>query len=166
MIRWVTCVCLVVSMASCTAAPPRPAIAPALGMFLTTDDGRLVRYDLASNGTLRFAGGKDIMLERWSWTGSVTPAQGATLNHIVSTSNWATSTPAAHGSNSWKITVRDDDGRHTYALTDESPGVEAAWAILTVAGTARLQADLDRLPRPDIDTLVNRRRAEQAEAAE
>jgi hypothetical protein len=66
----------------------------------------------------------------------------------------------------WKITVRDADGRHTYALTDESPGVEAAWAILTVAGTARLQADLDRLPRPEFDTLVNRRRAEQAEAAE
>ena len=160
MTRWVPCLVLVVSAASCNSTATRPTIAPTLAMFLKTDDGRLVRYDLAGNGTLRFAGGKDIMLDRWSWTGSVTPDQGAELNRIVSRSNWASAERSDQGGNTWEITVREDGGRQRFEVTGDSPGIDAAWAILTDAGRARLQPELDRLPRPDLDALVNRRRVE------
>ena len=47
-----------------------------------------------------------------------------------------------------------------HVILYNSPGIDAAWAILTDAGRARLQPELDRLPRPDLDALVNRRRVE------
>jgi len=165
MIRVLIAGVAVLMSASCGGTPKGPAIAPTLKMYLRTDDGRQVKYDLAADGTLRFSGGKDIILDVWSWTGHVTPSEGDALKTIVATPNWATQSGEQTG-DAWVITVRDDDGRNTFEVAGGSPGIDAAWDILTEAGRARLQIDIDRLPRPDIDKLVEHRRAIQSGAAE
>ncbi|MDP6479057.1 MAG: hypothetical protein QGI75_03345 [Phycisphaerales bacterium] len=165
MSRWLFFGVLAALMASCETSPSGPTIAPRLDMYLKTADGRQVRYDVASNGRLRFAGGQDIPFGIWSWTGSVTAAQGAALRRIVSQPHWASPIESGddQGDNAWEITLRDGAGHHFFEVTGDSPGIDAAWVILTEAGSGRLQEDLDRLPRPDIEKLVERRRREQAE---
>ena len=165
MSRWLLLGVLTALTASCETSPAGPTIAPRLDMYLKTADGRQVRYDVASNGQLRFAGGQDIPFSTWSWTGSVTAAQGDALRKIVSQPNWASSIESGddQDKNTWEITLRDGAGHHFFEVTGGSPGIDAAWVILTEAGRARLQEDLDRLPRPDIKKLVERRRREQAE---
>lgn len=162
------CVILAALVVSCDAPPAGPAIAPQLDMYLKTSDGRQIRYDVARSGRLRFSGGRDLLLDNWSWTGSVTTSQGAALQRIVSQPGWASSvhSDGQEVGNAWQITLRDGSGRHSFEVTGNTPGIDAAWAILNEAGRARLQEDLDRLPRPDIDRLVERRRGEQAAQAE
>jgi hypothetical protein len=165
MIRSLVVGVVVLIATSCSGTPKGPAIAPSLDMYLKTEDGRQVRYDLASDGTLRFSGGNDILLDVWSWTGRVTRSEGDALKDIVSTPNWATQSGEQTG-NAWVITLRDRDGRHNYQVNGGSPAIDSAWDILSEAGRARLQSDIDRLPRPDIDKLVERRTAAQIGSAE
>lgn len=152
--------------ASCGGAPKGPPIAPRLDMYLKTDDGRQVRYGLAADGTLRFSGGKDLLLDVWSWTGKVSHTQGDALKSIVATPNWAKQSGEQTG-DTWVITLRDRDGRETFDVVGGSPAIDAAWDILSEAGRARLQIDIDRLPRPDIDKLAEHRQAiQKMEASE
>lgn len=164
MIRWALWMMLAVVAASCNTPPTGPVIAPELDMYLKTKDGRQVRYAVSPAGQLRFSGGNDILFGIWSWTGSITAAQGAELRRIVSLPDWASAASGGggHSDDVWEITLRDGSGRHSFEVSGNSPGIDAAWAVLSDAGRARLQGDLDRLPRPDIEKLVEQRRADQA----
>jgi hypothetical protein len=152
-----------IGLAACDSTSKGPVISPAVDIYHTTDDGRMVRYGVSQFGTLRFAGGYPARDGQWSWTGHITPAQGAELASIVKTGQWFGSPPTGDGadqSDTWEITVREGDSYRRFQVHGSPPSVLRAWAVLDGAGQARLQADLDRLPSADIGRLLQRRSAE------
>jgi len=86
MMKW--CM-LLIAMTLCTVGcgsstrTNGPVIAPRLDMTFDSGDGQYIRYDVKPDGTLRFAGGQDVINEKWSWTGSISAAQGAELTRII-----------------------------------------------------------------------------------
>ena len=149
-------------LGGCGERVTAPAITPAINMFLETSDGRLVRYDVRHDGQLRFAGGTNARSDIWSWTGSITPAQGAELEGIVRRGGWLESDPIGQGStgNQWEVLVKEGGQSRRFRVHGDAPSVDAAWSVLTEAGKQRLDPELSRLRRPDIDKLVEQRRME------
>ncbi len=142
-------------------------MAPAVEMFHASQDGRLVRYEVTPQGVLRFAGGMDARDGDWSWEGHLDAAEGAELQTIIDRAGWVSSAPRSthQDGDTWEVSIRTDGGSRSFELRGDSESVLKAWAVLDKAGRRRLDADLDRLPRPDIDRLVDRKRAE-AEATD
>jgi len=154
-----------VLLVGCGGATKAPPISPDVDIFWSTEDGRMARYDVSPTGRLRFAGGFDARNDVWSWTGSIDAAQGAALARIVQHADWVASPPkTGPGHDTWVVSVKTAAGRRSFEVHGDPPSVLEAWEILNRAGQARLQQDLDLLPTADIERLVERRKAEQAEA--
>ena len=150
-------------MMGCGSSPKAPVISPAIDMYHTTDDGRMVRYGVSEFGTLRFAGGYPARESQWSWTGHISEAQGAKLGSIVTSGAWLTAPPtggADDDADTWEVTVRLGDSYRRFTAYGSPTSIVQAWSVLQDAGKARLQQDLDRLPTADVDLLMQRRKAE------
>ncbi|MCH2141002.1 MAG: hypothetical protein MK100_08225 [Phycisphaerales bacterium] len=156
------CICFA---GGCASSSHSAHIAPHLDILLETEDGRSVRYDVSEDGTLRFAGGRDARNSDWSWTGHLDAAQGKRLQSLIQEGKWLETTPhgIAGDGTRWEISVREGGRRKNFRIDGEVPTVRAAWGILEDAGRARLQEDLDRLPRPDMDQYMRRRHIEQSD---
>ena len=154
---------LLTVMMGCKSPPKAPIISPAIDMYHTADDGRMVRYGVSESGTLQFAGGYPARESKWLWTGQITEAQGAKLGSIVTSGAWLTAPPTgdpADDADTWEVTVRLRDSYRRFTAYGSPTSILQAWAVLKDAGKARLQQDLDRLPTADVDRLMQRRKAE------
>ncbi|MCP4758912.1 MAG: hypothetical protein GY894_03080 [Planctomycetes bacterium] len=131
-------------------------------MFLTTKDGRLVRYEVSPQGVLRFAGGVDAREGDWSWEGHISASEGAELQTIIDRADWIASPPRSTNKDgdSWEVSIRSGGRERSFDLQGDTASVLNAWAVLQKAGRTRLEGDLELLPRPGIDRLVERKQAE------
>ncbi|MDP7071037.1 MAG: hypothetical protein QF561_06790 [Phycisphaerales bacterium] len=145
-----------------------PAVSPGLDMFRATADGRLVRYEATPEGTLRFAGGLNARDRDWSWEGRLDAEAGAKLQSIIDRAEWIVEPPKSTDADgdSWEVSVRSHGASRSFSVHGDPKSVRDAWAVLEQQGRQRLDRDLELLPKPDIDRLVERRRAEQQSGAE
>ena len=153
-------------MMGCGGAPRGTGvtIAPQLAMTFDSGDGQYIRYDVKPDGTLRFAGGQDVINDTWSWTGSISAAQGAELTRIIDQAGWVARAPKGGGGNDpvWHVSVRTAGGSRSFEMHGDAPSVSKAFDVLKQAGMARLNRDLQRAPRPDLEVMTQRRNAEAA----
>ncbi len=151
-------------LTGCGGAQRGPTIAPRMQITFDSGDGQYIRYQVKPQGTLRFSGGQDVINDTWSWTGAVTPAQGAQLQQIVQRAGWIAAAPTGDGATEpvWRVSVRTDQGSRSFEVHGNTPSVTAAFDVLKNAGQSRLDADLNRTRRAGLDVLTERRNAEAA----
>lgn len=147
-------------LAGCGTA--HTASGPRVDLQRETTDGRLIRYQLDARGTLRFAGGLDVRTESWSWEGAMPAGQVDQIQAIMARAPWMRSSPAdveASG-DLWIVRAREGARHCRFEVHGDIPSVVEIWDVLEEAGAARLQDDLDRIPRPDIERYMQRRAIE------
>jgi len=147
----------------CGGGAAGPRISPGLDVFLQTEDGRRVRYEVLQDGTIHFAGGRDAADGDWSWTGQLDASQGALLKSAIAEGRWFDKPPKGIPGDGTRWRVKAEEGGRTvrFDVEGEAPSVRTVWGLLDDAGKARLQDDLDRLPKADIEQYMHRRRVEQ-----
>ena len=129
-----------------------------LGLELDLTDheaSRYARYRVEPDGVITFWGGQDAVFDRVTWRGTITEAEGQSIDRIVRDRDWFETPPAGDrvGDETWIIMLVEPGNRRGFTVLGHDMGVDELWSILQAASSRRFVDVIDALPKPSIDTL-------------
>ncbi len=121
-----------------------------LELMRTADDRAFARYRVERDGGLAFGGGTDAVTGRYSWHGSLTADEIGRLTTLIGRNRWIEADPPSTGRPpglSYTITLWTREGRRSFTVLGDEPGVAAVHALLETAARRRHDEFLEALPR-------------------
>ena len=128
-----------------------------------------VRYEVDPDGTLRFSGGRDMILGRVTWTGRLTREESIELAALVDTDRWGGSGSRrgdADASRRYRIRLASAGRRSRFELVGADETTVAVEALLERATRRRFEAFLETLPVPSLDAYIEEQRGQEDDRAE
>lgn len=148
--------CLV--LAACAGGESGPSRIAGLDVRLEMIDGdRAARFSVDRDGVLAFGGGRDAREERMTWQGTLDAGQCADLVALIERSSWqAVDSAAPRRHARFIVKVRDESGTRRFETGLDQPDARALYELLTVAVSVRFDGESQALPKPSMDTVLER----------
>ncbi len=116
--------------------------------------GERARYVLAEDGTLSFSGGRDVVLEKVSWSGDLTNDEIQQVLDAIQSVGWYELEPASLPTEDqyvYTIDLESPQQNANWTITGDSPYVRPVYVALDQVSRKRFDSYLDRLPQPSLD---------------
>ena len=140
---------------------PSPTDGMALQLELRDiDKTQYARFRVEPDGTLVYWGGKDVLFDKVTWTGSIDAKQGRELTALVRRESPLDSfSPAGDDAQpTWTLELAEHGRLVEHIVHGEVPCMRVLYDALQKYTSARFDAVVDALPRPDVEGLVVPRR--------
>ncbi len=144
-----------------SAGGPSPTGGMALQLELRdTEENQFARFRVEPDGTLVYWGGKDVLFDKVTWTGSIDAEQGRSLAELVRRERPLDSfSPAGEDAQpTWVLELAEHGSLTDHTVHGEVPCMRAIYDTLQQFASARFDTVLDALPRPGVEGLVAPRR--------
>ena len=142
-------------------AGPSPTGGMALQLELQDiEQTQYARFRVESDGTLVYWGGKDVLFDKVTWTGSIDDEQGRELVALVRRESPLDSfSPAGDDAQpTWTLELAEHGRLVEHTVHGDVPCMRVLYDTLQRYTSARFDAVVDALPRADIEGLVVPRR--------
>lgn len=116
--------------------------------------GEQVRYMLKEDGTLSFSGGRDVTLDKVSWTGELTDEEIQQVLEVIQSVGWYDSEPTSLPEGDeyvYTIEFGSPQQSASWTVTGDSPDVRPVYVVLDRVSRKRFDSYLDRLPKASLD---------------
>jgi hypothetical protein len=122
-----------------------------LRMMIARPGDSFALYEVRTDGTLLYGGGRDALNDHFTWTGPLTAEEIAELNRLVDEHGWferdIASESDAEGIKTM-ITVRRAGAKRAFTVRGVSPRVEPVEALMRSAAQRRHDEFIRTLPQP------------------
>lgn len=111
------------------------------------------RYRVEQDGTLRFAGGQDVLMDRWTWTGRLTQDEARALEDLIAIHRLFARPPVSAGDEAeiaQRLTLQQGERSMRAEVHGPSPEIDPLRRLLEEASSRRNQPVLDSLPKANI----------------
>ena len=145
-----------------TGGPNSPTDGLSIQLLMEGQAQQMVRLQMSGDGLLKFAGGRDVANDVYSWEGRVDRADGQAVVSAVRSGKWFVDPPTGDGSESktWWIKAWDAQGRHAnFTVYGHAESVEKVYEILNSIASNRFKSYLEALPKPSLDRQLQRETA-------
>ena len=140
---------------------PSPTDGMGLQLELSNSDtSQYARFRVEPDGTLVYWGGKDVLFDKVTWTGSIDAKQGRELVALVRRESPLDSfSPAGDDAQpTWTLELAEHGRLVEHIVHGEVPCMRVLYDALQKYTSARFDAVIDALPRPGVEGLVVPRR--------
>ncbi|MDG2424161.1 MAG: hypothetical protein P8M22_09305 [Phycisphaerales bacterium] len=142
-----------------TGGPDSPTDGISIELLMEGQAQQMVRIQLSGNGLLKYAGGRDVANNVYSWEGRVDRADGQAIAAAVQAGKWFVEPPTGDGSESqtWWIKAWNAKGGHaSFTVYGHADSVEKVYGILNKITSSRFKSYMESLPKPSIDRQLQR----------
>ena len=116
--------------------------------------GERARYVLQEEGILSFSGGRDVILDRVSWTGDLSDDEIKKVRDTIQSVGWLEVKPASMPDGDeyvYTIDLESPTQTASWTITGDSPYVRPVYIVLDQVSRKRFDSYLDQLPKPSLD---------------
>ncbi|MAT82509.1 MAG: hypothetical protein CMJ29_12805 [Phycisphaerae bacterium] len=145
-----------------TGGPDSPTGGLSIELLMEGKAQQMVRLQLSGDGLLKYAGGRDVANNVYSWEGRVDRADGQAVAAAVRSGQWFVDPPSGDGNetHTWWIKAWDAQGRHAnFTVYGDAKSVQTVYDILNKIASSRFSSYLDALPEPSLDRQLKRESA-------
>lgn len=148
---------LLAMLAGCAATrgPAGGAVGAEIELFVSQPGNSFARYHVDPDGTIRWGGGLDAKIGKYSWQGRLTADEAQRLVALVERRDRFRLAPVANNASGsgreWMIRYADDRYAYRHVVTGACPELAELRGILDEAASRRFSAELDRIAAPGGD---------------
>jgi len=151
-VRWL-CFLLFVSVCSCQTFSGTQ-----LRMEMSAPQ-QAVLFIVDNENTVAYGGGISVVEGKTSWKGEMDAGQKEKYKSLLNATNWLTRTPASDestGTGHYSINIRTSETDLKFKLSLTNKKATEFYDFLMSVADVRLETHLRKLPKPNVDIIVDR----------
>jgi hypothetical protein len=109
-------------------------------------------------GRISYGGGYDALQDKTTWQGKITIDQQLQFDEIIASSNWLESSVSRSNQNQgYEIRIKKGMIDNSFLLPLADKSATSMFDFLQSIALARLESTLNALPKPSMDTIIDRK---------
>lgn len=124
--------------------------------MLTPQKAVLLLVD--GDGRISYGGGFDAIQEKTSWQGKITSDQQLQFDELIASSGWLEpDSTRSQQSQGYDIRIQQGTIDNSFLLPLSDKSATTMFELLQTIALARLEPTLNALPKPSMDTIIDRK---------
>ena len=109
-------------------------------------------------GRVSYGGGYDALQDKTTWHGKITNDQQLQFDEIIASSDWLESTVRrSNQTQGYEIRIKQGTIDYSFLLPLTDQSATSMFGFLQSIALARLESTLNALPKPSMDTIIDRK---------